>query len=79
MKNKKDKKTLRQRFAEKLAAKFRPYVETYVKEHDKYIIDKICDRINFLSLQPNFTADMLIQDLKTGGFENDKEKCTQNN
>ena len=76
---KKEKKSLRQKLADKLVVRMRPYVQTYVDNHDKWLIDKICHRIEFLSLQDNYTIEMIIQDIKSGGYLNDKEKCNESN
>lgn len=45
-----------------------------VQEFETHTIDLVCERIKFLSVQDNFTIDNLIEDLKNGGYKNDKEK-----
>lgn len=71
---KKQKKTIKQKIVDKLMVQMKPYVDNYVKEHDKWLIEQVIHRIEFLSVQPNFSIDLLITDIKKGDFENDKEK-----
>lgn len=78
-KQKAPKKSLRQKIADKLANKLRPYVENYVQDHDNLIIEQVCNRIRFLSLQGNFDVETLINDLKNGGYKNDEKEHISNN
>lgn len=66
-KEKKPRVSLKQRIINNISSK----VQNAVLQHDNWLIDKICYRIEFLSLQENFSISLLISDLKNGGYNND--------
>ena len=54
-------------------------IEQKVKEHDKWLIDKVCKRIEYLALNTDYDLQQVIDDLKNGGYLDDKEKHVESN
>lgn len=66
-KEKKPRMSLKQRIINNISSK----VQNAVAEHDIWLVEQICKRIEFLSIQDNFSIPSLILDLKNGGYKND--------
>ena len=66
-KEKKPRISLKQRIINNISSK----VQNAVAKHDIWLVEQICNRIEFLSIQDNFSISSLILDLKNGGYKND--------
>jgi len=71
MKIQKNKKTFRQKIADKIVKNLQPYIANNIKEHDNWLVDKIIHRIEFLSIHDDCTIQSIIDDLKLGGYKDD--------
>lgn len=63
----------------KIKNKIQSKIEKKVQEHDNWLIDKICHRIEILTadIDCDYNFNLLIADIKNGGYlENDKKECS---
>ena len=66
-KEKKPRVSFKQRIINNISGR----VQNAVVKHDIWLVEQICNRIEFLSTQDNFSISSLILDLKNGGYKND--------
>lgn len=66
-KEKKPRLSIKQRIINKIT----PQVQKAVQEHDYWLIDKICHRIEILAcdLEHNYDLEYILEDIKNGGYD----------